>query len=151
VAARVVDVPVKQPGAETLLLEERGDRPPIEREQIGVLRRKLHRDRERLSTVAAAKRAVVRDQIVKARVFVEVGALRSDHRQEAFLPAPVQEQALLRREAEVFFLVDGIAMLAVALDHAELREELADGARFLRWERHVMRAPRIARYRAFAE
>ena len=131
VAADVVGVPEQRLRVEAMFGQPIGEGDPIER---GVAVRSAHLDRDRESP----RRVEPVGQIGEPAKLFAIGGRQTDRRLDPFLPSSVEIQALLRRVTEVTLLPR-----AVRLEHAELREQLANvhGART--GHRHVVRAPRV--------
>src|SRR5439155_240306 len=130
VPARVVDVPPHHGGREPFVLQPLSHGHAVERRR-GVPGPEGHRDRE------SAGGAELGHPCGEAAQLLPVARAEADRRLQTVLPCAVQEQALLRIEAEIALLP-----LPVAED-AELLEKLPDEHRPTAGDRHIMRAPGV--------
>src|SRR6266568_4415632 len=130
VAAGVVHVPMQETRIETLLAEPIGKRDAI---QVLKLRGEpeLKRDGKR----SALPKII--ENIFKALKLIAVCLFKAHGRLDAFLPAAVEKQTLLRRKSEITFFPSAI------LENTEIFEEFADVFGLRAGYRNVMRGPRV--------
>jgi hypothetical protein len=85
------------------------------------------------------------DVVLEAGVLRALGLRHAQRRPDALLPVAVDVQAFLRRVAQILFVVGRMRGIRVALQHAELGQQLARRACLARRQRQVMRAERMRR------
>jgi hypothetical protein len=130
VAAGVVHVPVDERRVEFLVAEPVGERNFVE---VGGFcgAAELERDGE------FAGFSVSGENFFEALELFAIGRLESDGGLDAFLPPAIEEEALLRGEAEIALVPDSI------LQDAKIFKEFADVDGFGSGDRNVVRGPRV--------
>ena len=128
VAAGVVDVPVEVGRIEGLAAEPVGDGDAVE-SRVGRCGGTRHGDGE------LARGAGFGHAPLETAILFVIAARGGDLRLDAVLPFPVQEEPLLRREAEVALFPPPVG------EHAQVGEQLANQQRLGARHRNVMRAP----------
>ena len=143
VAAAVVEIPVQGRRGVVVLREPLLERDLVERIEGRVQRRLHRREHKDALAVAAAQGAQAFDFSKKSLVLGQFLRLDAMRRDETVLPGAVEQQPFLRPVQHVAFVVVWLLGERVALDDAEVRQDLAHMHRFGRRQRQVVAAGRI--------
>jgi hypothetical protein len=115
---------------------------PVERQQLGARLDSAIGKAKARRPMPSRRCAEAFDEVGKAPILAALAGADAGLRQQAFLPAAVAIEPLLRRRAEVALVVDRLGV-RVALQHAEFGKQFAHGDRLAGRQRQVVRAPGI--------